>query len=152
MRKIRRRIVSALIFSADGKLLMGRKPPHRAAVYIDCWHIPGGGVDENETDEQTLQREVSEEVGIDISNYLTKIVDDEATGEAERTLKSGEKVLCKMHFIVYRVDINDKNANQIKLIANDDLENLTWFPISELKAIKLTPPSEELFKKLGYLE
>jgi 8-oxo-dGTP pyrophosphatase MutT (NUDIX family) len=68
MRTIHRTIVSALIFSKDGKLLMGMKDPKNGGVYADCWHIPGGGVDEGETKEQALRREMLEEVGIDIAN------------------------------------------------------------------------------------
>lgn len=52
MRKINRIIVAALIFSKDGKLLMGTKDPRRGGVYSDCWHLPGGGVEEGETLEQ----------------------------------------------------------------------------------------------------
>jgi len=69
MREIQRTIVSALIFSKDGKLLMGKKNPAKGGVYPDCWHIPGGGVEEKETLEQALKREVQEEVGINISPY-----------------------------------------------------------------------------------
>lgn len=43
LREITREIVSGLIFSADGKLLMGKKDPTKGGVYSDCWHIPGGG-------------------------------------------------------------------------------------------------------------
>jgi len=32
-----------------------------------------------------------------------------------------------------------------------DLVELKWFDMSELKAVKLTPPSVELFKRLGYI-
>jgi 8-oxo-dGTP pyrophosphatase MutT (NUDIX family) len=48
MRAIHRDIVSALIFAKDGKLLMGKKESDGGGVYADCWHIPGGGIDEGE--------------------------------------------------------------------------------------------------------
>lgn len=41
MREIERQIVSALIFSKDGKLFQGMKDPNKGGVYSDCWHIPG---------------------------------------------------------------------------------------------------------------
>jgi 8-oxo-dGTP pyrophosphatase MutT (NUDIX family) len=151
MRTIHRTIASALILSKDGKLLMGMKDPREGGVYADCWHIPGGGVDAGETKEQALKREVLEEVGIDITSCSITLADDQGSGETEKTLKdTGEKVLCKMQFNVYRVDI-DQNADKIKTILSDDLASLQWFTLSQLKDHKLTPPSISLFKRLGYL-
>ncbi|MEI8090766.1 MAG: hypothetical protein WCG98_00445 [bacterium] len=46
MREIHRTIVSAVIFSKDGKLLMGKKDPNAGGVYSQYRHFPGGGVDE----------------------------------------------------------------------------------------------------------
>lgn len=64
MRKIKREIVSALLFSKDNKLLMGKKDPTKGGVYPDCWHLPGGGVDDGESLVDALKREVIEEVGM----------------------------------------------------------------------------------------
>jgi len=151
MRTIHRQIVSALIFSKDGKLLMGMKDPKSGGVYADCWHIPGGGVDENETHIEALHREVLEEVGIDSSLYKVTLADNEGTGETEKILKNtGEKVLCKMKFNVYRVDV-DRNAAEIKAIPGDDLAILEWVEIERLHNYQLTPPSQTLFARLGYL-
>lgn len=151
MRSIHRTIVSALIFSKDGKLLMGMKDPKGGGVYADCWHIPGGGVDEGETQEQALCREMLEEVGIDITDCKVSLIDDQGNGETEKTLKdTGEVVLCKMQFNVYRVDI-DKNADEIGTKLSDDLVRLEWVEPRKLSAYKLTPPSEALFERLGYL-
>lgn len=152
MREIERDIVSALIFSKDGRLFQGMKDPQKGGVYSDCWHIPGGGVDTGESKEDTLKREVKEEVGIDISNYKFELVDDAGRGGSKKTLPTGEKVLCKMKFFVYRVDINDKNSNEVEVNLSDDLIKYRWTDLSELADIKLTPPSVELFKKLGYLK
>src|SRR5260221_8833712 len=117
MRTIYRDIVSALIFSKEGKLLMGMKNPEKGGVYSDCWHIPGGGVDDGESKTDALKREILEEVGIDISGYKVSLVNDSGTGESEKVLKdSGEKVLCKMSFNDYKVEINiDSSAIKIKL-------------------------------------
>lgn len=87
MKTIHRDIASALIFSKDSKLLMGMKDPKSGGVYADCWHIPGGGVDEGETQEQALRREMLEEVGIDIANSKVMLVDDQGSGETEKILQ-----------------------------------------------------------------
>jgi len=152
MREIYREIVAAVIISKDAKIFLGMKNPSKGGVYLDCWHIPGGGIDKGENGEQTLAREIMEETGIDIKKYEIKLIDSEGTGAAEKTLKdTGEKVLCKMKFNVYEIKIADRLASEIKISLDDDLEKFVWSDVSELKNMKLTPPSEELFKRLGYL-
>jgi 8-oxo-dGTP pyrophosphatase MutT (NUDIX family) len=151
MKAIQRDIVSALIFSKNDKLLMGMKDPASGGVYADCWHIPGGGVDEGETQVQALRREMLEEVGIDITGCKVSLADDQGSGETEKVLKdTGETVLCKMKFYVYRVDI-DKNTDEIKTQPSDDLVKLEWVGLGDLSGYKLTPPSVTLFKRLGYI-
>ena len=151
MREIKRNIVSALIFTKDGKFFQGMKDSQKGGVYADCWHIPGGGVEPGESNEEALKREIMEEAGIDISGYKISLVDDTGRGQSYKTLETGENVICKMQFSVYKVEINDKNSNEIKISLNDDLVKYRWTNPKELPTLKLTPPSIELFKKLGYL-
>lgn len=152
MREINREIVSALIFSKDGKLFQGKKDLKAGGVYSDCWHIPGGGVDEGETREQALEREIKEETGIDISSYKIVLIDDSGSGRTEKILKNtGEKVICNMKFKVYRINLDDKLAQDIKVSLDDDLKEYIWRDLEDLNKCKITPPSEELFKRLGYL-
>lgn len=151
MRTIDRDIVAALIFSKDSKLLMGMKDPQGGGVYADCWHIPGGGVDQDETQLEALRREILEEVGIDIALSKVTLADSQGAGETEKTLKdTGEKVTCKMQFYVYQVDVN-KNAANIKTRPSDDLVKLEWVDLKQLNEYKLTPPSIALFERLGYM-
>ncbi|MFA6514061.1 MAG: NUDIX hydrolase [Patescibacteria group bacterium] len=151
MREIERIIVSALIFSKDGKLLMGQKDPVKGGVYPDCWHIPGGGVDVGETLEQALQREVLEETGIDISNYEIVTVPFIDSAITEKTLKTGEVVLCKMEFNRFEIYINNKTAEEIKLSPTDDLVEIQWFDKKRLSDIKNIPGGKEFFQKMGYI-
>lgn len=152
MREITRDIVSALIFSKDGKLFQGKKDPLQGGVYVDCWHIPGGGINEGEERIEALKREVLEETGIDISPYSIELVDDIGKGESEKLVAgSEEKVLCKMNFFVFRIDIVDQDASEIKVSLDDDLVEYRWSDLSELERFKLTPPSTLLFQRLGFL-
>lgn len=151
MREIERTIVSTLIFSTDGKLLMGKKDPTKDGVYPDCWHIPDGGIDEGETLEQALQREIKEEVGIDVSPYNPVLIPEKGSGTAEKTLSSGEKVLCRMEFNRFRVDISDKLASEIQVNLRDDLVEIRWFIIEELPEVKQIPGGKEFFQKIGLI-
>lgn len=153
MKTIKRKIVSAIIFSKDKKILMGRKDPNKGGVYSDAWHIPGGGIDKGETLEQALIREIKEEVGIDITNYKIIKIPIIGNGTAEKTLKeSGEKVLCEMEFNRFEVYINDKNADEIDLHLDDDLVKAQWFTREELLSVKQIPRGKEFFEEMGYMD
>lgn len=65
MKTISRDIAGAILFSNDEHVLIGKN--NKGGVYEDLWVIPGGGIDEGETIEQAVCREILEEVGIDIS-------------------------------------------------------------------------------------
>ncbi len=152
MRTIHRDIVSALIFSKDGKLFQGKKHPKEGGVYPDCWHIPGGGIQDGEDQRTALKREMQEETGIDITPYTVELIDDQGRGESTKRLKeTGEEVFCQMTFNIYKILINDKNADEITISLNDDLAEYHWIHLAELSSFKLTPPSVELFTRLGYL-
>lgn len=130
---------------------MGRKDPARGGVYSDCWHIPGGGMHEGETLEQTLEREIKEEVGINISRYGATLIPEKGGGVAEKTLPSGEKVLCEMEFNIFRVDIKDKPASEIEVSLGDDLVEFRWFSLDELPNVKQIPGGKEYFQKIGLI-
>lgn len=148
MRTIERRIVTAYILSSDGKILLGKKDPAQHGVYPDSWHTPGGGVDVDETDEEALIREVLEETGIDISRMEMVRIDDRGTGEATRTLPSGEKILVRMQFNMYKV-ILGKPSTKVELFPRGDLVGLAWFPVESLEHLKLTPPAIEFIARQG---
>lgn len=151
MREITRDIVSALLISKDRKLFQGKKDPHKGGVYIDCWHIPGGGIEDKEDRIKALMREILEETGIDVSPYKIELVDDLGKGESEKIDQStGENILCKMNFFVYRIDIFDKLASEISVSLDDDLVEYQWTNLTDLKKVKITPPSVELFKRLNF--
>ena len=152
MREINRVIVSALIFSKDGKLLMGLKDPSKGGVYPDAWHIPGGGVEEGETLEQALEREVQEEVGISFGGSTIVPLSVKRNGVSEKTLKeTGERVLCHMEFNYFEVHLH-VNADEIVLTLTDDLVEANWFSKTELLNVEQIPGGREFFAEMGYVD
>lgn len=151
LREIERVIASLIIISSDNKILMGLKDPSKGGVYPDVWHIPGGGVDENESLTDAAIREGSEEVGIDLTAEELIASPFIGHGETVKTLPTGEKVWCIMTFNRFEVHINKPSA-EIVLHPNDDLTELRWFDEDELLAAKQVPGGKEFFIEAGYIK
>jgi 8-oxo-dGTP pyrophosphatase MutT (NUDIX family) len=150
MRIIHREIVGAFIFTEDKKVLLGKS---NRGTYEGYWIIPGGGIDEGESIEKALTREVFEETGINLDVLDVTIEDLKLglTGESEKVLKgSNERVLGKYNFHNFVVRIK-KYSDEIPISGEDDFEQATWHNITELKNLRLPPPSVETFKHLGLL-
>lgn len=138
MRTIYRDIVGGFIFSKDGKLLLGKN--RKGGVYEGCFVVPGGGVDEGETNEAALEREMMEETGIDIRNARISLLGI-STGEHEKTLRdTEERVLVKMAFHDYRIDL-DVPAEAVQLRTEDDWAEAEWFSVGDLDDLKLSRPT-----------
>ena len=151
MRTIEREIVSALIFSKDGKFFQGFRDPNSGGIYADCWHLPGGGIEPDETLADGARREAFEETGIDVSGVEAQLIDDMGRGESVKTDKAtGEQVLHKMKFNIFTFTL-PQNAEDIKVNLSDEFVDYRWTDPVDIKGIKLTPPSVELFTRLGYL-
>ncbi len=152
MRTIERDIVSAVVYSGDGKIFMAMGNRATGTAYAGTWKIPGGGIDDGETAMQALEREMLEETGIDIRPYPIKLVVDDMTGEAEKTLReTGERVLAKMKFSTYTIQL-DKPADEVHIrLDPHEFEEFKWIDPQELKDYELNTASVELFTRLGYL-
>jgi len=57
-------VVSAALIDADGHVLLQKRAPGRAMAGL--WEFPGGKVEEGETPEAALVRELQEELGLHV--------------------------------------------------------------------------------------
>ena len=64
MKKIK--VLCGLIFNSQNQLLITRRG---SGDFKGKWEFPGGKLEENETEEQCLKREIFEELNIDINVY-----------------------------------------------------------------------------------
>lgn len=152
MKTVKRDIASAVIISKDNKIIMGWQDSSVKGIYPNCWHIPGGGVEKGETTLEAMRREVFEEVGIDISKYDAFLLNDTDNAVAKKQFEDGGRIYkVMMRFYDYKVLINDKRSKDIEVKLTSDLIKFKWFDIKDLSKVKLTPPSQKLFKKLGWL-
>ena len=149
MRTIRRDVVGAFIFSSDNKILLGKS--RKDGVYHGTWMVPSGGIEEGETMRDAVIREIREEVGVDISPFDIKLLDDPQTNQSEKVLRdTNEKVLVDMRLYDFVVQA-DKPADEIPVKCDDDIVEAAWHPISELSKLELSPPTKARLQSLGYL-
>ena len=150
MKRVFREIVCAMIFSKDERLLMVRKDPAKGGVYPNCWQIPGGGVEPGETTRAALNREIQEEIGLNINALERQLIDDSGIGSCPRTAPSGESYIVDMRFAVYRIELPTAGS-ETEIHLGPELSEYRWVALNELSALKLTPPGVELLTKLGML-
>ena len=148
MRTIHRDIVGGFIFSKDGKFLLGKN--RSGGVYEGSFVVPGGGVDEGETQLEALKREMLEETGIDINNSkITKL--NEASGEHEKTLReTGERVIVKMDFYNFKIELPEATED-IVISADDDWHEPKWFKLEDLNDITISPPTRQTLIEIGMI-
>lgn len=152
MREIHRTIASALLFSSDGKLLLGKKDPNSGGVYLDCRHLPWGGVDKGESLRDAVIREVEEEVWLNISKYdIIRLPYYDKQTAIKTDKASWEKLLCHMDLNAFKV-VLDQDANNINMRLNDDLIEVRRFSTEELSTIPLVPGGREFFEKIGIIK
>jgi len=58
-------VAACALVDADGRVLVTRRPAGRPMA--DLWEFPGGKIEAGETPESALQRELREELGIDVT-------------------------------------------------------------------------------------
>jgi 8-oxo-dGTP diphosphatase len=56
-------VAAVALIDVDGRILLAQRPEGKAMAGL--WEFPGGKVEEGETPEQALIRELQEEIGID---------------------------------------------------------------------------------------
>ena len=113
-----RNVVNALLLR-HGSVLLARLSPHRKA-YPGLWSFPGGHVEAEETLEQALTREASEEVNVAPVIYSTvaRIADPNTTSEP-------------ITYHMYAV----REWSGEPCIINGEHTELRWFTFEEAKAL-----------------
>ena len=75
------RCAGALILDDAGRIFIQRRAPTRS-LFPGCWDIVGGHLEQDETFEQALQREIREETGWRLSHVLAELTEIQYDDEA----------------------------------------------------------------------
>lgn len=119
------------IYIKDDAVLLTRHP------VSGNWELPGGGVDEGESHEQTLGRELKEETGLElgeIGEFIKKLEGyfyDLATGQAWRSER-------------YFYYINDVTGDLLADGNGDDSAEAAFVPVAEVSGLQNSGTIEQI--------
>lgn len=137
---------SAIIKNGDKFLLFHRiKPGH------DYFIFPGGGVEEGETIEEALKREVKEELNISVGNFKKLFVVDNIYAPAWATIHPGQKQVYYFYMVEDYIGTPELSGPE-KLQANDQNEYIfAWLSLDEISQLDNVVPKEgaAMFLKFG---
>ena len=112
-------VVSALI-EKDGKYLIARRA-NGSEDAIGRWEFPGGKVEPGETEKEAIEREIKEELSIDIKaiRYITNNI-------FENPNKTIDLRLYECKYIGGEFDLHDHF--EYKYVSTDEFANIDWCP------------------------
>lgn len=120
-------VVTGLI-RKDGKILLGLRPVGESLA--GAWEFPGGKIEQGETPEEALKRELQEEVGIDAEIGDLRIV---------HTHSYGERGVLLLFYDVHYWKGEPKSVYH---------EDLRWADADELEKIQIPEANRKILTKL----
>lgn len=120
--------VQVWIEDSDGRILLGRHPnlPHKP--YPGLWDMPGGKLEDGESLEGCLRREVKEELGFDVESL--ELVD--AFHHSGRAIRVNCTSSIPGLGLCYKVSV-------VGELVLTELEEMRWVSPDELPDLALTP-------------
>lgn len=129
--------VGIILANDQNKLFWGRR------VGQDAWQFPQGGVNENEAVEDTLYRELHEEVGLERKDVeIIASTNDWLSYRLPPRLVRSDRPLCvgqKQKWYLLRL-VSSENAIQLDKTAKPEFDGWAWvsywFPLHQVVAFK----------------
>jgi len=112
--------VGPILYNDENKIFLMESPKWNA------WVIPGGKIEEGETEEEALRREIKEELGIEITD-IVKV--GEKIKEPSNDFKDNQLTFIFKDFFA--------KACSIEITPNEEISNYDWFTIEEALELNL---------------
>lgn len=128
--------VCAIIKNSKGEILLGKRD-RKSITYPETWGLPGGLIEYGETAEQTIKRELKEEIGVDseVIRYGKPSMDWPT--KTSKTQGLSIPVYCKIRGTPR---------------AMDETSEIKWFKPKEIKDMKLAYSHKEILEEEGILK
>ena len=137
---IHRTIAVGLVFNQKGQLLICKMHPERG-VFPGQWGFPGGGVEAGERMREALQRELLEEIGIEVTDIQPAFFKD---AQYEKAFADGSRREMYMVFLIFRC-----RAASEDLVLNDEFIEYRWVTQQDLAEMELNCETRDTLERLG---
>lgn len=122
------KVVALALRRNDGRILLQKRPQNTAMAGL--WEFPGGKMENGETPEQSLKREIDEELGI-------KVAQDDL-----EPVTFASEALADRHLLLLLYQCSKWQGQPIALHA----EELRWVTLEEMSTLPM-PPADAPFTK-----
>ena len=123
--------VSAAVFRSRHSVLGFRRAPEQQAA--GYWEFPGGKIEKDETPAQALEREIREELGVEI----------EAKTELLTSATPFGKALVEISF--FEAFLPSKTTDGLR---SSDHDQIRWIDLSEIRRFRWAPPDWPMVEAL----
>lgn len=143
-RKLPRRIiVVGIVENRQGEILLCRMPAGRG-VFPGQWGLPGGGIEDGETMEAALRRELREETGLVVNDLQPLFF---TGGQYRKFLKDGSQQEIDMIFLLFSC-----RAASDSVFLNPEFNEYAWVRQESLRDYDLNVETVKTFRRLGWLD
>ena len=141
---MRKRTILCPLIENDGAYLLCKMPSHRG-VFPGQWALSGGGLEEGETIEEGLRREIREELGeaLTIDSVSPWTFRDDTR---IKTYPDGSTEEIYMIYLIF-----DCHATNRDVAFNEEFEAIAWAPPAELSSYDLNDATKLTLKAKGLI-
>jgi 8-oxo-dGTP diphosphatase len=132
---IRKQGVNAIPINAEGKILLQQRDDRPELSFPGCWTTFGGAVEDGETPDEAIRRELLEEIELELPMKLWKVEDFPLE-------RDGQKIIVESFTYVGRID---RAASEITL---NEGQALGYFGLEDLERLKIGFDFERLFREV----
>jgi 8-oxo-dGTP diphosphatase len=124
--------VAAAVIRKDGRILIARRKEGQA--HEGLWEFPGGKIEENETPQECLVREIEEELGLTVRAGPVVAQSEDHSGHGS--------------FVILAVQAEILGGKEVLTVH----DRTAWVLPADLKRYRLAPADRELAERIASLE